>query len=70
MLLSTTPSQVSAIETLAEEFGFFAARIGTTGGDRLEISVYHDPFVSAPLADLKKPWGTALQAILHDEVTA
>jgi phosphoribosylformylglycinamidine synthase len=70
MLLTTTPSQVSAIETLAEEFGFFAARIGTTGGERLEISVYHDPFVSALLADLKIPWETALQATLHDEVTA
>src|ERR1035437_5678047 len=70
MLVSTGPSQVSEIEELAAEYSFFAARIGSTGGDRLEISVYHDPFISAPLADLRKPWAAALEATLHGEVTA
>ena len=70
MLLTTDPSQVSAIEELADEFNFYAARIGTTGGDRLVISVYHNTFLSTPLADLCKPWATALEATLHDEVSA
>jgi phosphoribosylformylglycinamidine synthase len=70
MLLSASPGQVSAIEELADEFGFFAARIGTTGGNRLEIAVYHEPFISAPLETLRKPWAEALQATLHDEVMA
>ena len=44
--------------------------IGTTGGDRLKITVDGEPFISAPLTDLRKPWASALEAILHDEVTA
>jgi phosphoribosylformylglycinamidine synthase len=69
MLVSTHPSQVSAIEELAANYNFFVARIGATGGDRLEISVYHEPFISAPVDDLRKPWASALQATLHGEVT-
>jgi phosphoribosylformylglycinamidine synthase len=70
MLVSAHPSQISDIEELATQYGYFAARIGTTGGDRLEISVYHDPFVAAPLDDLRKPWASALENTLHGEVTA
>jgi phosphoribosylformylglycinamidine synthase len=70
MLLSTEPSLVAQIEALADEFGFFVARIGTTGGSKLEISVYKESFISAPLAELRKPWAASLEATLHDEVTA
>ncbi|MGA3372770.1 MAG: phosphoribosylformylglycinamidine synthase subunit PurL [Terracidiphilus sp.] len=70
LLISTHPSNVSAIEKLAEKYNFLAARVGTTGGDRLEISVDGESFISAPLADLRKPWATALEATLHGEVTA
>jgi phosphoribosylformylglycinamidine synthase subunit PurL len=70
VLVTTHPSQVAEIEALADEFGYFAARIGTTGGDKLEISVYREPFIAAPLADLRKPWSSALEATLHDEVLA
>jgi phosphoribosylformylglycinamidine synthase len=70
MLLSAHPSQFSAIEELATEFSFIAARIGTTGGDRLEISVYHQPFISAPIDELREPWTESLESTLHGEVTA
>jgi phosphoribosylformylglycinamidine synthase len=70
VLLTAHSSQISSIEELATEYSFYLARIGTTGGDRLEISVYHEPFISAPLESLRKPWATALEATLHDEVTA
>jgi phosphoribosylformylglycinamidine synthase subunit PurL len=70
VFVTTDPSNVSAVEKLADEFSFFAARIGSTGGQRLEISVYGDPFISAPLASLRKPWASALEATLHGEVTA
>ena len=70
MLVSTNASQVDDIEELADHFGFNAARIGTTGGDRLEISVYKDVFVSAELTELRRPWSAALEATLHGEVTA
>jgi phosphoribosylformylglycinamidine synthase len=70
MLVTAHPSQVAAIEELAGEYSFFSARIGTTGGDRLEINVYKQPMISAPLASLRKPWAAALEATLHGEVTA
>ena len=70
VLVSTNANQVDDIEELADHFGFNAARIGTTGGDRFEISVYKDVFVSAQLSELQTPWAGALEATLHGEVTA
>jgi phosphoribosylformylglycinamidine synthase len=70
ILVTTHPSHFSKIEALAAEYSFFAARIGTTGGHRLEISVDGEPFISTPLASLRKPWASALEATLHGEVTA
>jgi phosphoribosylformylglycinamidine synthase len=70
VFVTASPSNISAIEDLAEEYSFLAARIGTTGGDRLEVSVYGNPFISASVAGLRKPWAEALQATLHDEVLA
>ncbi|HEY1902484.1 MAG TPA: phosphoribosylformylglycinamidine synthase subunit PurL [Terracidiphilus sp.] len=70
LLITAQPSHVSAIEKLAGEYNFYTARIGTTGGSTLQISVDHQPFISAPIAALRKPWAESLEAILHDEVTA
>ena len=70
VLVSTHPSNVSEIEKLAGKHNFFAARIGTTGGSSLEITVDGEPFISAPLTALRKPWAESLQATLHDEVPA
>jgi phosphoribosylformylglycinamidine synthase len=70
VLVTTHSSNVSEIEALAGEYNFLAARIGTTGGQRLEITVDGESFISAPLAELRKPWASSLEAILHDEVTA
>ncbi len=70
VLVTAEPNQVSAIDKLADHFGFYAARIGATGGDRLEITVYGDKFVDASLDELRKGWAGSLEATLHDEVTA
>ena len=70
VLVTAHPDNVSEIERLAGKYNFLAARIGTTGGHLLEISVDGEPFISAPLADLRKPWVSALEATLHGEVTA
>ena len=70
VLVSTAPENVSKIDKLASDYSFLSARIGTTGGRRLEISVDGEPFISAPLDELRKPWATALEANLHDEVLA
>jgi len=69
LLVTTHPKHVSTIEKLAGEYSFYAARIGSTGGPTLEINVDREPFISAPLAALRKSWAESLQAILHDEVT-
>ena len=70
VLLTCDPSQVDAIEELADEYSFYSARIGATGGDRLEINVYGETFVSASVDELRKPWAGALESALHEEVLA
>jgi phosphoribosylformylglycinamidine (FGAM) synthase-like enzyme len=70
LVVSAPASRIAEIEEVAEHFSFNVARIGTTGGDRLEVSVYSDVFISIPLSELKRPWANALEATLHGEVTA
>ena len=70
VLLTTHADNLSEIEDLASKSNFLTARIGTTGGHRLEITVDRQPFISASLASLRKPWASALEDTLHGEVTA
>jgi phosphoribosylformylglycinamidine synthase II len=70
VVLTAKPADVDEIEKLADESGFLAARIGVTGGDKLEISVDREPFISASLAELREPWAESLEASLHNEVLA
>ena len=70
VLLTTHPSNIAEIERLAGEYSFLSARIGITGGSKLEITVDGEAFIHAPLAELRKPWASALEATLHDEVLA
>ena len=70
MLISAHPTHLTTIEEIAEGLNFFAVRIGTTGGQRLEISVDGEPFISASVEELRRPWATALEATLHGEVLA
>ncbi len=70
MLISAPHQHVAEIERIAGELKFFAARIGTTGGGRLEITVDGQSFISASIDELRTPWATALEATLHGEVLA
>ena len=70
LLISADPKKISDIEKIAEHFDFNVARIGTTGGDRLEIAVYGDTFISTSLSELRDPWARSLEAALHHEVIA
>jgi phosphoribosylformylglycinamidine synthase len=70
ILVTADPGKMKAIEELAGDFGFFVARIGTTGGNRIEINVDREPMISASIESLRKPWATALEATLHGEVPA
>ncbi len=69
MVVTTHHSRVSEIEKLAAEYNFMVARIGTTGGNRLEITVDRESFISAALDDLQMPWAESLEATLHDQVS-
>jgi phosphoribosylformylglycinamidine synthase len=70
LIVTADHGQFSEIDAMAGEYNFLAARIGTAGGNRLEISVDGEPFISAPLANLRAPWASALEAALHNEVPA
>jgi phosphoribosylformylglycinamidine synthase len=70
ILITTAPGNLYEIDAMATQYNFLAARIGTTGGSRLEIKVDGELFISAPLAELRTLWANALEANLHDEVTA
>jgi phosphoribosylformylglycinamidine synthase len=70
VLVSADPHKVSEIEEIADHFDYNVARIGTTGGNRLDIAVYGDTFISASLSELREPWAKSLEAALHNEVTA
>ncbi len=70
VLLSAPPANLSEIESLAAQYNFLVARIGTTGGSRLQILVDGESFISAPLDELRAPWASALETALHDEVLA
>jgi phosphoribosylformylglycinamidine synthase II len=70
VLVTTVHENISEIEELANKFSYFCSRLGTTGGDRLEISVYGDVMISASISELSSTWAKSLEAALHNEVTA
>jgi phosphoribosylformylglycinamidine synthase len=70
MLVTAAAGELSAIEELAGEYEFMAARIGSTGGKQIEITVDRERFISSTLAELSELWSSALEATLHDEVHA
>ena len=70
VIVTTDPKNLSEIDAMAGQNNFFSARIGTTGGNRFEFLVDGETFISAPLAELRTLWASALEANLHDEVLA
>jgi phosphoribosylformylglycinamidine synthase len=70
IIVTTDPKNLSEIDAIAGQHNFFSAHIGTTGGNRLEISVDGESFISAPLAELRTLWASALEANLRNEVPA
>jgi phosphoribosylformylglycinamidine synthase subunit PurL len=70
VFVTTAPDHVAEIERLAREHNLIAARIGTTGGNRVEITVDREPFISASIDELREPWATALESSVHGEVHA
>ena len=69
VLLTAAHEHLSRIEKLAAEYNFLAARIGVTGGTKLQINVDREPFIDASLEELRNVWANALEAAIHNEVT-
>src|SRR5579863_2301042 len=69
VLVTADPEDVDEVQAMAAKHNVIAARIGTTGGNRIEIAVYRDPLISAALEDLRRPWAEALESALTDVVT-
>jgi phosphoribosylformylglycinamidine synthase len=70
ILVTTDPKHLAEIDATASQYNILSARMGTTGGNRLEIKVEGETFISAPVAELRTLWANALEANLHGEVTA
>ena len=70
ILVTTAAGHVAEIDAMAGQYNFLSARIGTTGGARLEIKVDGETFISAPVAEIRSLWASALEANLHNEVPA
>ncbi|MGB0064324.1 MAG: phosphoribosylformylglycinamidine synthase subunit PurL [Terracidiphilus sp.] len=70
VVVTAAPGDLAEIDAMANQYNFFSARIGTTGGNQLEILVEGETFISAPLNELRTLWSHALESALHDEVLA
>jgi phosphoribosylformylglycinamidine synthase subunit PurL len=68
ILITADHKHLAEIDAMAGQYNFFSARIGTTGGSRLEIKVEREVFISVPLAELRSLWASALESTLHGEV--
>jgi phosphoribosylformylglycinamidine synthase len=67
VLISCDPQQVHRIQQLAGKYGVAADPIGATIAGNLEIMVDGKPVISAPVAELREAWDTALERALHTE---
>ncbi len=70
VLVTASHENIAKIEKLAEEYSFECVRIGTTGGDRIEIAAYGDTLISEKVSNLRTTWASALESTLHNEVVA
>jgi len=70
VIVTADPGNLSEIDATAADHKFLSARIGTTGGHRLEIRVEGELFIAASLQSLKEHWSSGLESALQAEVSA
>ena len=70
VIVTADHGDLAEIDAMASQYNFFAALIGATGGNRLEIRVEGETFISASVGELRAPWAAALESALHGEVHA
>jgi len=64
ILLSASQDQVAALLALAAQHGVPAEQIGTTGGDRLVISVNGTEAMNASIQEVKAAWKDAIPCLI------
>ncbi len=70
VVLAVRPEAVDAVRQIARDAGAQATAIGTTGGDRLAIAVGDTVVVDAAVADLARPYETAIPEAMGEAVAA
>ena len=71
VIVTCTPAEVDRVIMVASGFGATTVTaLGATAARRLEIRLNGDTVVAAPVADLRASWSSALEGMLHAEVTA
>jgi len=61
IIVSVSPEDEPALIERAGAAGVPARRIGTTGGDRLRISVSRAPMIDVSVAEVERIWSTAVE---------
>ncbi|HTB98877.1 MAG TPA: phosphoribosylformylglycinamidine synthase subunit PurL [Terracidiphilus sp.] len=69
-IVVTAGSTAGEVLKMAEEFGLVADIVGMTALDYLTIFWSDKECIQSHVAELRKPWSTALESALHNEVTA
>jgi phosphoribosylformylglycinamidine synthase subunit PurL len=70
VLTAPGESTRQVIDIAEKEFGFYADIVGQTTADYLTIFWSDRACIQSPLAELQTLWASALEANLHNEVTA
>lgn len=64
ILLSTSAEKAEALLALAAKHGVPAAKIGTTGGDRLVVNVNGKEAINASIQEVKAAWKDAIPCLI------
>ena len=70
VVLSVAPDDAEAVRVLCAERGARATPIGTVTDGPLQITVGADPVLSVPVADLARPYETAIPEAMGEAVAA
>ena len=68
VIVTFKEGQLEKIRQLAQPFGVWVARVGTTGGSNIEIAVNSETSISEPIDGLRASYSDALEIQLAEEV--
>ena len=68
VIVSVDPASTSAVLAEAARAGIPAAKIGTTGGDRIRVSVDGQPVVDLAVAEAEDVWASSIERQIDGQV--